>query len=68
MSDAAIFLIGTVVTVMVLTAFALLVWAEVQDGRAQRAAERGEPHGLSETDAERPITSVRQERHTRERG
>jgi hypothetical protein len=43
---------------MVLSAIALLVWAEVQDGRTQRAAERGEPHDLSETDAERPISRV----------
>jgi hypothetical protein len=55
MGDAAIFLIGVVVTVLVLTAFVLLLWAEVQDGRTQRAAERGEPHDLSETDGERPM-------------
>ena len=54
----AIFVFGAVLTLMVLTAFALLVWAEVQDGRTQRAAERGEPHDLSETDEELPITPV----------
>jgi hypothetical protein len=58
MSDAAIFVFGTFVTLMVLAAFALLVWAEVEDGRTQRAAERGEPHDLSESDEERPITRV----------
>ena len=59
MSTAALFVAGTFLTLMVGTAFALLVWAEIQDGRTQRAAERGEPHDLSETDAERPIVSVR---------
>jgi hypothetical protein len=59
MGDVAIFLFGVLLTLLVLTAFVLLVWAEVQDGRTQRAAERGEPHGLSETDAERTVTPVR---------
>lgn len=59
MSTAALFVIGTFVTLMVLAAFALLVWAEVQDGRTQQAAERGEPHDLSDTDAQRPIVPVR---------
>ena len=58
MGDAAIFVIGAFVTICVAVAFTLLVWAEVQDGRTQAAAERGEPHGLSETDAEGDITPV----------
>jgi hypothetical protein len=57
-SDVAIFVFGTFLTLMVGTAFVLLAWAEVQDGRTQRAAERGEPHDLSETDEERPISPV----------
>ena len=59
MSTAALFVIGTFLTLMVGAAFAMLVWAEVQDGRAQRAGERGEPHELSETDAHRSITPAR---------
>ena len=58
MSTAALFVIGTFMTLMVGAAFAMLVWAEVQDGRTQKAAERGEVHDLSETDGQRPITPV----------
>ena len=58
MDAAGLFVAGSIVTLIALTAFGLLVWAEIQDGRTQRAAERGEPHDLSETDAERPISSV----------
>ena len=58
MDTSVIFIVGVFVTLLVGAAFAMLIWAELEDGRTQRAAERGEPHDLSETDAERPIARV----------
>jgi len=36
MSDAGIFVVGLLVTLVVGAALALLVWAAIQDGRIQR--------------------------------
>jgi hypothetical protein len=52
MSDPLLFLVGLAVTAAVLAAFALLIYAEVQDGRTADAYAAGENHDLDETVAE----------------
>jgi hypothetical protein len=49
MPEIALFLIGLAVTTAVLTAFALLIRAEVQDGRIDAAQREGRDHELDET-------------------
>jgi hypothetical protein len=42
MSNLGLFAIGTLVTLIVAAAMALLIWGAVQDGRDQREYERAE--------------------------
>jgi hypothetical protein len=43
MNHVGIFVYGSIVSVIVLTAYALMVWASIEDGREQRAHERPTP-------------------------
>jgi hypothetical protein len=52
MPEIALFLIGLAVTAAVLTAFALLVRSEIQDGRIDAAEREGRAHELDETVSE----------------
>lgn len=52
MPDPVLFLVGLAVTAAVLAAFALLIYAEVQDGQTADAYAAGENHDLDETVAE----------------
>jgi hypothetical protein len=49
MPDLPLFLLGIVVTLAVLGAFAFLIRAEIQDGRIARADAAGLDHELDET-------------------
>lgn len=52
MPDVLLFLIGLAVTASVFTAFALLIQAEIRDGRIADADAAGVDHELDETVAE----------------
>jgi len=53
MPEILLFLIGLAVTAAVVTAFGLLIYAEVQDGKTADAVDAGENHSLDDTVAER---------------
>jgi len=42
MSNLALFIVGTLVTLLVMASMALLVWGAILDGRDQRAFEEAE--------------------------
>jgi hypothetical protein len=58
MSDPLLFLVGLAVTTAVLAAFALLVYAEIQDGRTADAYAAGDVHDFDETVAGRRAAHV----------
>ncbi len=42
MNDLSLFIVGTLVTLLVMASMALLVWGAILDGRAQREFEEAE--------------------------
>ncbi len=58
MPDPLLFLVGLIVTAAVLSAFGLLIYAEVQDGQTADAYAAGENRDLDDTVAGRrsPVT------------
>jgi hypothetical protein len=61
MSSLALFAVGTAVTLLVVSALALLVWGAILDGRderARRAAEDGALEPLPETEPEAPVRAL----------
>ena len=50
MSNLSLFIVGTLVTLLVAAAMALLIWGAILDGRAQREYEEAEQRAAQRRD------------------
>ena len=53
MSNLSLFIVGTLVTLLVAAAMALLIWGAILDGRDQRDFEEAEQRAAQHRDARR---------------